>query len=115
TTQWYILQPGNGFAFHTKQFVEDYIRGFCSINPQESSDAEQASWDCAQGPASGAWIADAGKAMQSYNQGFKVGHDDGLSEGIYHHLNAEDNAPDRFWGAGYTRGWTQGCTEEEEA
>jgi hypothetical protein len=24
-----MLQPGQGFAFHSKQFVEDYIRGFC--------------------------------------------------------------------------------------
>jgi len=56
--QWYILQPGQGFAFHTKQIVEDYIRGFCAISPNTSSDAEQASLDCAQGPTSASWMSE---------------------------------------------------------
>jgi hypothetical protein len=57
TRDWYIPQPGNGVAFHSKQFVEDYIRGFCSISSQESTDAEQVSWDCSQGPTSGSWVS----------------------------------------------------------
>jgi hypothetical protein len=56
TSKWYILQHGNGFKFHSQQFVNGYVNGFCSILPQVSSDANEASWDCAQGPPSAAWI-----------------------------------------------------------
>ncbi len=57
TREWYILQSHKGFAFHSKQFVQDYIRGFCSISPGTSSDADQASWDCGD-PNSGSWVTE---------------------------------------------------------
>lgn len=27
---WYITQPGKGFAFHTQEFNQGYVDGFCS-------------------------------------------------------------------------------------
>ena len=56
TRQWYILQPHQGFAFHSKQFVHDYIQGFCSISPGTSSDADEASWNACD-PDSGSWVS----------------------------------------------------------
>jgi hypothetical protein len=47
--------------------------------------------------------------QSSYNQGYKVGHDDFVKEGISHHLKAEDNAPDMFWHDVYFRGWGDAC------
>ena len=46
-----------------------------------------------------------------YHSGQKVGYVDGLTEGVYHHLTAEDNAPSISWGEGYTHGWSQGCRD----
>jgi hypothetical protein len=43
---WYILEPGKGFGFHTKDFNQGYIDGFCSLNPNTGSDADEATWDC---------------------------------------------------------------------
>jgi hypothetical protein len=57
TTQWYILQPNNGFANHTKQFDRGYVTGWCSVNPIFSgSDEDQASFNCRVGPDSVAWL-----------------------------------------------------------
>jgi hypothetical protein len=55
-TDWYILQPGKGFQFHTWEFVQGYVNGFCSVSPHTSSDAESATWDCAVGPTSASWM-----------------------------------------------------------
>jgi hypothetical protein len=55
-TDWYILEPGNGFAFHTWEFVKGYVTGFCSASHGTSSDADQATWDCAVGPSSASWV-----------------------------------------------------------
>ena len=49
---WYILKPGKGFAFHSWDFVTGYVTGFCKASPGTSSDADQASWDCDNGPDS---------------------------------------------------------------
>lgn len=54
---WYILQPGKGFQYHTWKFVQGYVIGFCSVNPGTSSDADQATWDCAKGPESASWVS----------------------------------------------------------
>ena len=54
---WYILQPGKGFADHTWKFVQGYVTGFCSVSPGTSSDADQATWDCAKGPESASWVS----------------------------------------------------------
>lgn len=43
---WYILEPGKGFGFHTREFNQGYIDGFCSLNPNTGSDADEATWDC---------------------------------------------------------------------
>ena len=45
---WYILEPGKGFAFHSKEFVRGYVNGFCSVDPNTSSDSDHASFDCSQ-------------------------------------------------------------------
>jgi len=43
-TGWYITQPGKGFAFHTTDFRQGYVDGFCSIaGSGAGSDADQAS------------------------------------------------------------------------
>jgi hypothetical protein len=44
-SNWYILQPGKGFAFHTKTFNDGYIAGFCA-NGGGGSDADQATFSC---------------------------------------------------------------------
>ena len=51
---WYILLPGKGFANQTKEFVGGYITGWCSVhgNQNGGGDADQASWDCREGPQS---------------------------------------------------------------
>ena len=54
---WYILEPGKGFAFHSWDFVRDYVTGFCKATPGTSSDADQASWDCDKGPDSASWVS----------------------------------------------------------
>ena len=54
---WYILQPGKGFQFHTWDFIRGYVTGWCSVNPPGSgSDADEAEFDCAEGPSSAGWM-----------------------------------------------------------
>jgi hypothetical protein len=44
---WYILEPGKGFAFHTEEFNEGYIDGFCDNSPPgRGSDADEATFSC---------------------------------------------------------------------
>jgi len=44
---WYILEPGKGFAFHTEEFNEGYIEGFCDNSPPgRGSDADEATFNC---------------------------------------------------------------------
>ncbi len=43
---WYILEPGKGFGFHTKEFNQGYIDGFCHVSPNSGSDADEATWSC---------------------------------------------------------------------
>lgn len=44
---WYILEPGKGFAFHTQEFIDGYIDGFCDNSPPgRGSDADEASFNC---------------------------------------------------------------------
>lgn len=77
TSKWTILEPGEGFAFHSSAFVHDYIAGFCSVaGPSMSSDADQASWDCTQGPDSGSWVGPKGNAQDEYNSGLAKGESD---------------------------------------
>jgi hypothetical protein len=53
----YILEPGNGFKFHSWDFNHGYVAGFCSIvGPSISSDADEAGFDCARGPESAFWV-----------------------------------------------------------
>ena len=55
---WYILQPGKGFKFHTREFVIGYVTGWCSVpgNEKSGSDSVVASWDCRLGPTSGTYV-----------------------------------------------------------
>jgi hypothetical protein len=41
---WYILEPGNGFGFHTQEFNDVYIAAMCKSDI--SSDADEATWSC---------------------------------------------------------------------
>jgi hypothetical protein len=44
---WYILEPGKGFSFHTQAFVDGYIDGFCDNSPPgRGSDADDATFNC---------------------------------------------------------------------
>jgi hypothetical protein len=46
-SDWYITQPGKGFADHTQEFINGYIAGFCSLaNSGQGSDADQATFSC---------------------------------------------------------------------
>jgi hypothetical protein len=46
-SDWYITQPGKGFAFHTQDFNNGYVNGFCSVS-NGGSDADQATFDCSE-------------------------------------------------------------------
>ena len=44
---WYILEPGKGFKFHTQEFIAGYIDGFCDDSPPgRGSDADEAKFNC---------------------------------------------------------------------
>jgi hypothetical protein len=44
---WYILEPGKGFEFHTQEFIDGYIDGFCNNSPPgRGSDADEATFNC---------------------------------------------------------------------
>ena len=44
---WYILEPGKGFAYHTQKFIKGYIDGFCDNSPPgRGSDADEATFSC---------------------------------------------------------------------
>jgi hypothetical protein len=46
-SDWYITQPGKGFAFHTDAFNKGYVDGFCSIaGSGAGSDANGATFQC---------------------------------------------------------------------
>ena len=55
---WYVLEPGKGFEFQSKRFVEGYVKGFCSSSPGTSSDADEATFSCPEGPSSASWVSD---------------------------------------------------------
>jgi hypothetical protein len=43
----YILEPGKGFEFHTQEFIDGYIDGFCDNSPSgRGSDADEATFNC---------------------------------------------------------------------
>lgn len=45
-------------SIHT-DFIAGYVDGFCSIAASHlSSDADQATWDCARGSDSASWVRD---------------------------------------------------------
>jgi hypothetical protein len=52
----------------------------------------------------------------SYDQGFKVGYNDSLNGGIYHHLKAGHplNVDDLIWTEGYLDGWVRSCMDSKE-
>jgi hypothetical protein len=47
------IQPGKGFEFHTEDFNHGYVTGSCSVSgPNAGSDANQAFFNCRDGPNS---------------------------------------------------------------
>lgn len=71
---WYILQPGKGFKFHTWDFVRGYVTGWCSIpaNKQSGSDADEAAWDCINGPSSANYYLYGGLHPKIYDKEGKL-------------------------------------------
>jgi hypothetical protein len=55
---WYISQPRQGFAWHSSEFVKEYINGFCSIsaNKNVGTDNDRAAFYCPDGPSSAKWF-----------------------------------------------------------
>ena len=49
---WYITQPGKGFAFHTQEFNKGYVDGFCSVS-NGGSDADEATFECSTDTSGG--------------------------------------------------------------
>ena len=55
---YYIHQPGKGFAFHTTEFVNGYIHGWCltnhggGIEANDDPEPTHASFDCDRGLSS---------------------------------------------------------------
>lgn len=60
----YILQPGKTFYFHTKEFIQGYMKGFCSVTgPNTGMDENEASFDCTttlKNPAEADWYVCGG-------------------------------------------------------
>lgn len=48
---------GNGFINQTKEFIDGYVIGFCSIaGPDSSVDEDEADFWCSDGPSSAGWM-----------------------------------------------------------
>jgi hypothetical protein len=54
----YIDQPKHGFAWHSAEFVEGYVNGYCSIpaNKNVGTDDDRAAFYCPDGPSSAKWF-----------------------------------------------------------
>ena len=94
-TQWYILQPGKGFYFHTRDFVRGYLTGFCSVDPKASSNTDEATFDCEKGPSQSLWMVGNAAYKEGYTQGVTDGH-----HSIFHHGKLRGDVQEGF-GQGY--------------
>ena len=60
----YIFQPGKTFYFHTKEFIQGYMQGFCSVfGFHGGMDENEASFDCVKtikDPESADWYVCGG-------------------------------------------------------
>jgi len=62
-SDYYITQPGTGFAFHTRDFIAGFVDGYCSVvwppimkaASDAGLDADEASFSCREGPSSAKW------------------------------------------------------------
>ena len=107
---WYILEPGNGFKYHTSDFIRSYVTGFCSFNPNRSMDHIQAIIDCQKGPDSATWLS---KHSAAYKEGFAQGVTDGHYS-IFHNqakLIGGSSDDERDFDIGYLDGWRSTCKE----
>lgn len=53
----YIWHSPNGFINQTKEFIDGYVLGFCSISDANTSmDEPEADFDCNEGPSSAGWM-----------------------------------------------------------
>jgi hypothetical protein len=42
----YLVEPGKGFEFHTQEFIDGYIDGFCDSSPPgRGSDTDEATFN----------------------------------------------------------------------
>ena len=62
----YIWQPGKTFYFHTKEFIQGYMHGFCSAGGPDvgGMDENEASFDCVKtikDPESADWYVCGGR------------------------------------------------------
>lgn len=53
----YVWQSPNGFINQTKEWIDGYVTGFCSISgPDTEMDEPEADFDCNKGPSSAGWM-----------------------------------------------------------
>ena len=104
---WYILEPGNGFKYHTSDFIRGYVTGFCSANPNASMHHIQAIFDCQKGPGSASWLS---KHSAAYKEGFAQGVIDAHNS-IFHQSKLKDYSNPDGLGQGYVDGWRSTCKE----
>ena len=107
---WYILEPGNGFKYHTSDFIRGYVTGFCSVDPNRSMAHIQANFDCKKGPSSATWLSEHSAAYkEGFSQGMKDGH-----HSIFHNeakLIGGSADQERDFDIGYMDGWRSTCKE----
>ena len=52
----YIWGQGHGFINQTKEFIDGYVLGFCSVAGSDASmDEDEATFWCSDGPSSASW------------------------------------------------------------
>lgn len=107
---WYILEPGNGFKYHTSDFIRGYVTGFCSFNTNRSMDHIQAIFDCQKGPGSASWLSEHSAA---HKEGFARGVKDGRHSVFHNEAKLIGASPDdqRVFDIGYLDGWRSTCKE----
>ena len=56
----YIDQPGKGLFFHSKQFINGYVKGWCSVmGPNAGTERVTAIFDCDKDPSSASWATNS--------------------------------------------------------
>ena len=68
----YIDQPGKGLFFHSKQFVNGYVKGWCSVmGPNAGTERVSAIFDCDKDPSSAGWATNS-KGQNPISEGIVI-------------------------------------------